>query len=51
MVEDGYWLEVFEFPIQETNRKDRMNNINPYLHPQFYDLTMEDPELFHLILL
>jgi hypothetical protein len=40
-------LEIFEFPIQETNEETRMKNINPYaLSLIFMALLQEDPDTF-----
>jgi hypothetical protein len=32
-------VEVFEFPIWETNGETKMKNINPFALPHFSDLT------------
>jgi hypothetical protein len=39
-------VEVFEFPIQETNGETKMKNINPSSLPHFHGLVSEDPDTF-----
>jgi hypothetical protein len=39
-------VEVFEFPIWETNGETKMENINPSALPHFHGLFSEDPNTF-----
>jgi hypothetical protein len=44
MTSEEYMVEVFEFPIRETNGETKMKNINPSTLPHFHGLVSEDPD-------
>jgi hypothetical protein len=39
-------VEIFEFPIWESNGETKMKNINPSSLPHFHGLVYEDPDTF-----
>jgi hypothetical protein len=39
-------VEIFEFPIRESNGETKMKNINPSSLPHFHGLVSEDPDTF-----